>query len=274
MLTDYEFKGLTDDLTYKYVFSKNVILKDFINSFLEYIEFNYRFNFSNIIPESFIMPNNQKLKCYYGDIVGTLDNGDIVSLEMYKNRFTKNDYNKSFNYMNRLFDNQITKGKNYKNAKKVISISLITGNFRRCNNKLVNCYKFKNDLTNKVIDNGNTEMYLVRLDLVSSIPYNISEKRFIKWLRLINAKTIEEMKFIAGDDEIMNDSIKFVTEWCRKSGKNGMARYIEEQREDASEKGLKKGILTTVKNLLALDVDVETISKATGLSIKQIKALK
>ncbi len=112
------YKTLTDDLCFKYVFSNKEILKDFINSFLEYINISFKFSFTSIIPEYYIMPNNKKLKAYFGDIVSLLDNENIISIELYKNNFDKEMYNKSFVYAHRLFDNNIKKT-GYKKANKV-----------------------------------------------------------------------------------------------------------------------------------------------------------
>ena len=96
-----DFNYLSDDLTFKYVFSHNYILKYFINLFLDYINSDLRFN-------------NKQVNLYYGDIVANLSNGDIISLEMYKNKFTIDDYNKSYAYKCRIFANQLKKVKSKK----------------------------------------------------------------------------------------------------------------------------------------------------------------
>ncbi len=40
------------------------------------------------------------------------------------------------------------------------------------------------------------------------------------------------------------------------------------------EKGIKKGILATARNLLKMDIDINTISESTGLSLEEILSLK
>ena len=42
----------------------------------------------------------------------------------------------------------------------------------------------------------------------------------------------------------------------------------------AKEEGIKEGIIATAKNLLVMGMDVEMVSKATGLTIENIKSLK
>ena len=194
-----KFKTLRDDLTFKYVFSHDYLLQDLINSFLEYIGLNYKTSLTNIKVEDYMLPNKEKVKGFFGDIVVTLDNGCIVSLEMYKNNFSKREYKKSLTYLNKLSFEQIKPGeKNYEKIKKVIGISFMQGNFRRINNQVVNSYSFREEITEKVIDEGDLELYLVRYDLVSK-EKSKKEKRFIKWLRMINAKSIEELEKIGKD---------------------------------------------------------------------------
>ena len=268
-----DFKPLTNDLCFKYVFSKRIILEDFINSFLEFINSKERFKFTSIIPEKFIMPNNKKYSLYFGDIVAnTLIDEITISLEMYKNNFTKENYNKSYAYMCRLFDKSIINN-NYNNAKKIYSINLIKGNFRKINNELVNIYNFKNEKGQK-IDKGNTEMFLIRFDKVKNIPYNKHEKRFITWLRIINSESYEEIRKYSEGDEIMSESDKFIAQWCRESNKNGFERYVKEREVEAAEKAEKQGILKTAKNLISLNIDLKDIKKATGLTEKELNKLK
>ena len=44
--------------------------------------------------------------------------------------------------------------------------------------------------------------------------------------------------------------------------------------EEGIEQGIEQGILKVARELIALNVDVEAISKATGLSIEEIDTLK
>ncbi len=273
MLTEIDFKFLNDDLTFKYVFSHDYILKYFINLFLDYINSSLTFNIINVSPQAYLMPNNKTINLYYGDIVANLSNGDIISLEMYKNTFTIDDYNKSYAYKCRIFANQLKKVKNkkidYKNMKKVISVNLIKGNFNKCNNKLVNCYRFKNDLLN-IVARDNTIMYLVRFDLVDKMPYNVDEHKFITCLRLINSKDIEELMKYRNGGEIMQDIIDYVFEWNRESSKNGLERLIEDRSTEAEDKCLTK----VAKKMIHKNMAIDDIMELTGLSKTEILDLE
>ncbi len=286
MITEIkDFKFLNDDLTFKFVFSHAYILEYFINLFLDYINSNLKFNITNVEAQTYIMPNNKTISLYYGDLVANLSNGTIISLEMYKNNFTLNDYNKSYAYKCRIFANQLKKVKknkiNYQDMKQVISLNLIKGNFNKSNNKIINCYRFKNDNSNTTIKD-NTIIYLVRFDIVEKIEYNENEHKFISLLRLINGNNINDLKKYANGDEIMEDIIDYVFEWNKESSKNGLERLIEDRSYEAElkgelageNKGITKRNFEIAKNMLKLDISLDNIHKATGLSKKEILNIK
>ena len=232
---------LSKDLIFKYVFSHEEILKDFIDSFLKYNKINKTFSFTSVVPQNCIMPNNRKAKIFLGDIVGVLEDGNIVSLEMYNNKFSKREYKKSIGYMCRLCSNQIDKKeKKYEEMKKVISINLIRGNFRG-NKEIINSYKLKEERSGKVIDEGDLEMHLIRFDIRGKKIYNEGEERLIKWLDMINARSIEEMEEIGRNDRKMEKVIKYVKEWVEKSNENALENYIEEKEYEAKEEGINDG---------------------------------
>lgn len=271
-----DVKPLVNDLCFKFVFSHKDILKDFIDSFLEYLKLDIRFDFTDIGVQKYIMPNNKTYLGYFGDIIVTLDNGTIISIELYKDNFREKDYNKSYAYMCRLFDKNVIDSKEYK-VRKIISLNLMNGNYRKENKDLVNKYIFVNNKSKKNIDNENTVMYLVRLDLANNIQYT-KDIRFINWLRLLNAESIEKMKEIGKDDKIMEEAREFVRKWLNKTPEENLENYIKDKekmaRTEGLEQGSKKSTIKIAKNMLSLDININDVSKATGLTIKEINKLK
>jgi len=266
------FVTYTNDLCFKKVFSVKEILEDFINSFLKFMDIDESYEYSDIRFQSMIMPNSKNIKLYYGDIIITLSNGDIINLEMYKDKFTKRDFNKSLSYICRLYSNQLLKKEeNYEDNKKVISLNLMKGNYSRNNGSLVNSYKLKKDYTNKIVE-GTLEMYLVRFDLSKKVSYNLFNERFVKWLRLINSETIEEMREIAKGDQIMENSIRVVDEW-NKTHVYTWDDYVREQTSRAEYVGREENTLEIAKNLLNIGISMKDIMQATGLSQEEIENL-
>ena len=56
-------------------------------------------------------------------------------------------------------------------------------------------------------------LVMIRLDLVKEKVYNDNNERFIKWLKLINTESLEEMRKIAKGDEVMEQALEFMEEF-------------------------------------------------------------
>ncbi len=270
---DVDTCTLKEDTTFKYIFTYNYIAKYIINLFLDFIGSNLKVEVINIVPQNYIIGKNKNISLYYGDIVALLNNGDILSIEMYKNTFDINDFDKSFSYSCRIYSNQEKKKKKEriiysKDLHKVISLNFIKGNFRNDCKEIVNKHRFKNDLTNYVVKD-NIVIYLVRFDKVSELVYNEEEHRFITFLRLLNCEDINDGKKYVRGDKIMEDIIKYVNEWNLKSSEDGLNRLLE----DTKFEGRNEEKIATAKNLINLKVPINIIEKATGLSEKQILSL-
>ena len=181
-----------------------------------------------------------------------------------------------------MFASQLNNGEDYMMAKKVISINLMEGNYNYNNFNLVNNYGFVNKYNYGVIKDECLEMYLIRIDLVKDIVYNLNETRFIKWIKLIKAGGIEEMKKIAEEDEDLKRVVKFMEEFVNDEEVRALYDKINDVERVALDKGKAEGkaegesigILKTAKNMLHDGLNIESIIKYTGLSEKEIEALK
>ena len=213
MKTD-TFVSLTDDIMFKHVFSHPHVMIDLLNSFFDYIGENKKIVNIRLEKDKSMHGTNIYSKIFYGDIVAILEDETIISVEMYK-EFGQEEYNKSTSYLSRLYGNQLKKGQKFIESKKVISINFMTGNYHRVNNALVNDYGFVRKISKTIENDECMIMYLVRLDLSDKVLYNNGNKRFIKWLKLMKSKSMEEMKYMGKDDKIMEDVIKYV-DWFLK----------------------------------------------------------
>ncbi len=288
MLATVQKDMLTNDLTFKYVFSKNKVLEDFLKSFFEYMKIDINILIKDIIPESYIYANNKRYKSFFGDLVVTLSDTKTLSIEMYSNKFNKENYNKSLAYACRLYSNQDVK-KKYKDFSQVISLNLVEGNYKKINNQLVNTYLCKNKDNNQEIDD-NIIIYLIRYDLVDKIIYNKDEARFITYLRIIRSRSVEEMNKYAKGDKKMEELMEYVRKWNEKSNREGFIRFkneikeegVKEGRKEGRKEGLRKGKeegvkeaqINTAQQLIMYGFNEELISKITGLSKDKIAKLK
>jgi len=133
-------------------------------------------------------------------------------------------------------------------------------------------------VTHKIIDNGEIEYVLIRLDQIANVRYTLNETRFIRWLRLINSKDIKEMEKIGKDDEIMEHSIEYLKSYCGSSEDHNFEDYVAEKEYLASKAGekigKKEGIIETAKKFLKMGLPLEKIFEGTGLSQKEVESLK
>ena len=276
---------LMDDITFKYVFKDQEILKDFINSFLEYVGIKEKYTLSKMEEQSILFPEHKEKKVFYSDIVAILSNGDIINIEPYKSEFNKSNFNKSYSYMCRLYSSQMKGGaKDYGKLNKVISLNLINGNYQKMNKELINDYKFCNVLTKKVIDKT-LQIYLVRVDLVKTMTYNKHEKRFIKWIRLLDCQTIKELEEMAKGDKVMEQAIKQFKYWSENGIFNTFEDYVEENKVEARYEGLAEGEaeglaegeknkqIEIAKTMLNKNMSIEEISDITKLSKEEVENL-
>ena len=277
---------LREDLTFKMVFSEEKFITDLINSFLAFLRINRKVTLIDVTPQSLLKASMKKGKLFFGDVVAILDDGTLVSLEMY-NLFREEEFKKSLGYITRKFSSQLEVGEKHLEAKKVMGISLMEGNFNLNNFRFINDYGFINKSNYGVIKNEYLELYLVRLDLIPEIKYTYrKEERFIKWMHLINARSIEEMAEISKGDEVMEATVQFVKNFL--SDEEILETYdkmtiLMDQAEEAGEKkGLEKGQkkgekserIVIARKMLQDNQEIEMIRKYTGLSKKEIEALK
>ena len=272
------FLGLSDDLVFKHVFSNKVILTDFLNSFFQYIKENKRVVKIRVNTDEIISGDKRKYKVYYGDIMAYLDKKEVMSIEMYK-QFGLREFNKSLAYISRKFSNQFRRGKDYQNAKKITSVNIIKTNFYESNDSVINGFSLIDKFDYQITHSTCLEMYLIKLDKIKNIVYNQDkEKRFVRWIRMINAKDMNELKNITKEDEVMENAVRLMEDFLNDEELQDEFDKITDIEYYAEEKGRKAGIeeghqklLQTAKNLLMMNMSISDITKATGLSKEEIE---
>ncbi len=220
-------------------------------------------------------------KIFYGDLMVYLDTDEIVSLEMYTT-IREREFKKSLSYLARAFSDQLEQGEDYMLAKKVISINLMEENYHLNNFQVLNNYGFVNKFNYGRMKDEYLEMYLVRLDLVSKMVYNKHEGRFLKWLKFIKAGSVEEMKKISEGDENMERALAFMERFVNDEEVRGIYDKINDVERDAKERGMAEGQIEgrrqekieIARNLLEMNLDIVSITQATGLTKNEIEALK
>ena len=277
MIETKEFIWLTSDLVFKHIFSNKRIIKDFYYSYLKYINSDLTISNIRVTKQKYIQNNNIKLHDYYLDIVIVLSDGELVNIEMYNN-FGETECKKSLVYASSIYSRQLKKRDPYNNIKKVTSFNIMNGNYKLNNNDMLNKYELINIINHEKLFKESIEMLLIRLDILDKISYSKSEERFIRWCRLINAKTHEEIMEIAKGDELMMSTVEMVDSFINDpeviSIFHDDSWKVVSAEQRGKDKGLKEGLLKTAKNMLLKNYTPKEISEITNLSISEIKKLK
>ena len=132
------------------------------------------------------------------------------------------------------------------------------------------------------VEDYGLEKYKIDLEYIENKYYNNDKlTRREKIFLMFKESNREILKEISKGDKIMDKIYKRLDKLSEDEALSLL--YDEKEREEekkqaeieyAEEHGLNKGIKQTAKNLLSMNMKVEDISKATGLSIEEINNLK
>jgi predicted transposase/invertase (TIGR01784 family) len=81
-------------------------------------------------------------------------------------------------------------------------------------------------------------------------------------------KVEERLEYLSSDDK----TIEIYK--SREKSLHERANMINGAKEEGIKEGIKEGIITTAKNLLVMGMDLDMVSKATGLSMEKVTSLK
>ena len=203
---------------------------------------------------------------------------NVINLEMDRR------YYSGSNKKNNKYIHKIVNHYNPKNTVQICFTSYKEGEELKGEKKSIRKYMFQ-DSDGNVEDYG-LEKYKIDLEYIENKYYNNDElTRREKIFLMFKESNREKLKEISKGDKIMDKIYKRLDKLSEDEALSLL--YDEKEREEekkqaeieyATELGLNKGIskekLNIAKNLLSMNMKVEDISKATGLSIEEINNLK
>ena len=311
-MADLNFKiKPTDDYIFKRLFgdkNNKDILIAFLNSLFE--EYDYLpkiedLEFKNTeIPKVYEENKGARL-----DIKAKINENTYIDIEV-QSKDPSNLVNRSIFYNAFTLINEIEEGSFLREIPQVISIWIIKGElnsrsiFKDYESPIVmsSLKTDKSKLSDKIFSISNDfNIIYIFLDKLKD---GILNENLENWLKFIDnrnvtdvkddkiIKAISKMNLFRGD-EVMKaiyeaelkarfDKIEYINEGLNegiKKGKEeglkeGKKEGIEEGREEGLKEGEKKGKIEMAKNMLKDNVDINIISKYSGLSIEEITLLK
>lgn len=186
-------------------------------------------------------------------------------------------------YLGKIKGELLNKGEDYTSKYKIIQINI--NNFKHVDSDKVG-YVFKLRDDNLLVETESSVKYHFNLDKIER-KYKNKEKltKLEKELLILILEDIPDIKNISkGDDELMEVANKLydLTDDIGKIGLYDREKHIREQSEmmaryrekQGLNKGLSKGKKIVAKNLLEMNLSIDDIVKATGLSKEQVINLK
>ena len=277
-------KAMTDDLVFAHIMSYK---KEYVKRLIHYITDIPLKELQDLkYLDTNLKEDYRKNKHYRSDVITKINDFNII-LEMNKNP-SKEYIEKNISYLFSIHNQNNRKNKKYIMGQKYLLLNFdFYGNV---GNKLINKYTLKD--RNRKEYPIDIEIYHIQLDKLQNKEYTKSVKEeILKYLKIMILEDEKELMEISKGDDILKDVIREMIhydamdvplgyrdvdeehEWMMNSIRDRHKEELKEERRKSIKKGKAKGIEQTAKNMLDLNVDINTISKATGLSINTIMKL-
>ena len=269
------FMPLTNDIVFNHIFSQKKIVVNFIKTFF------MDFNDGNVeVLNEWVLPKvKYDDKSMRSDIV-VVGNDTIYNIEAYTT-FGKEEMEKSKSYVTRIFGTQIKRGKKYI-PKRVIQLNIC----EKCEIKEdeINKYgivNYKNSSTRRFGED--LLIYVIDLDKLRKNNYNVGvNDKTIKYFKMFNGKSIEELRMIAKGDENLKDVVKCAEAFLNDEENQWLFDkefWIKRKERNIGEKigkkaGRKAEKINTAKKMLAENFEPEIVCKITELPLNEILKLE
>jgi predicted transposase/invertase (TIGR01784 family) len=189
------------------------------------------------------------------------------------------------------FAQVLKKKQKYKDLPKQINILIANFDIFEWQNEKKVCSKFKVLETEEMkVLSDLLEIHVLELPKLLKLTKNeILKESILRWMAYlsnIKGKTMQEIakrepmirKAITLQEIFVKDEIHRRQYLLREKATRDYAAAVDYAREKGEEKGeergIKKGIIITAKNLLSMNLPLNQIVQATGLSLSEIKKIK
>ena len=279
-----------NDLFVRYLLGKNGnenMLEDMVNAALS--DFNFEEVKDLEIIDPFNLSENIDLKESIIDVKAKSKDNKIVIIE-FQLCGNRNFLYRIFYYISKNIVNELHKGEDYQRVQKIISINLLDFNLDfEDEGKPHRCFKLI-DTENKNISLDYIQMHIIEVQRFINILENstieeLKNNKLLTWMKFftsnnlkdiekelkeanpIMTKVIEEYKRFTSDDKLMRAYD------ARDAFLLGQKMMLSREREEGIKEGIEKRNYTIAKLMKKENIDIETIKRITGLTVKEIKKL-
>lgn len=211
------------------------------------------------------------------DVRAKTEDGTQIDIEVQLTNQHNMDKRTLF-YWGKLFNEKIAKGEDYKNLNKVITINILDFDYINLD-KFHTKFHLWEDESKDYMLTDLVEIHFVELSKFNRLEEkNLKEDRLQRWLTFFNKdiseEKLKELMEMDMDIKRAEERLEYLS-----SDKNTIEIYkareksLHERANMISSAKDEKTIEIAI-NLLVMEMDVESVSKATGLSIEEVKSLK
>ena len=270
------------DRAFKSTFKSNLnILKNILNASLP-ITISQEDKISLLDSELPII--NKKEHEQIVDIFVVINNTIYVDIEMNRSKF-ENVFERNTKYKNRMSNVIFEKGESLKELKTkyLYQLNLNASHNEAILEDTIVMYGLN---TNKIYSSKES-IIIKSLERYRDLYYNGVRDEEVIWLTILTARNFSELYEMASQildgkelKKLMEASINmskdgFVLHAWQKEKMDALVKYneIEEATNKGKAEGIKENTIEIAKKLLKENIDVETISKTTGLTKEDIQKL-
>ena len=256
------------------------VLLDFINAVM--ISADMKTFKAVEILSPFNLKRNYKDKETIVDVKCITKNGTVVIIEVQlsgNSRFPE----RILYYWAANYSKLLKKGEEYEDLTPVISINLLNFNLNKNDKNVHSCYMIY-DTKNKNLLTDHLQIHIIELKKFK-FKDNDLKKDLNYCLGFFTTKDMEEyMSEIVKEKPIMEEAHKRYNNFIRSRlmmseyEKKEIYQYdkqitLEEKRREGIKEGIEKRNYTIAKSMKKENIDIETIKRITGLTIKEIEKL-
>ena len=218
------------------------------------------------------------------DIKAKIDNTTNVDIEMQVTDH-KNIEKRILFYLSKMYTKTIKKSQDYSSLEKCIAILITNYNIDIIKNipKYITKWNIREEEYQKIVLTDVMEIYIIELNKFKDYKEKSNHNSLNSWIEFIESPEVVDMS-----NKEIQKAKKVLEEISQDEHEQYLAelreKYIMDQKaiEDAGyDKGLKTGIyqgisqekLQIAKKMLNEKIDLDTISRITGLSIQELKNL-
>lgn len=267
---------ITNDYIFKKIFGKKgneEILKDFLIAVLE-----IPIEKIEILKDAYLEKTIEENKTGILDIKATLNNNITVNIEMQ----IRNQYNmidRTLYYWSNLYSNSLYKKQNYKENNKTITINILEFNIFKEGPYHEKCM-IRRDY-NKEILTEDLEIHFIQIPKCKKEDIKTKLDQWIQYIGNVSEEGVkiamkenkeirkaqEELEYLTGDE-----AERRIAELREKAIRDEITN-IEGAKEEGVNKGSKREKTEIAKRLKKMNMNIEDIEKATGLTKEEIEDL-